>query len=93
MALYSFWNSSKIPLPSASLTKFRLEKLANRKRNVGCAVYSELSNKRVVANKRVVGTFFIHVGGWDDFFFICVGENACRWEKFLKKKKVVLLII
>ena len=70
MALYSFQNSSKIPLPSAPLTKFRLEKLTNRKRNVGCAVYSELSNKRVVANKRVVGTFFIRVGGWDFFSFV-----------------------
>ena len=63
MALYSFRNSSKIPLPSAPLTKFRLEKLTNRKRNVGYSVYSEVSNKRVVANKRLVGTFFIRVSG------------------------------
>ena len=81
MALYSFWNSSKIPLPYAPLTKFLLEKLKNRKRT-----NSELSNKRVVANKRAVGTFFIRVGGL--FSFVYVGENACRWKKFLKKKKV-----
>ena len=49
---------TKIPLPSAPL--------ASRKRNVGSAVYSELFNKRVV------GTFFIRVGG--TFF------HLCRWK-------------